>query len=185
MRRAAIAVLALAGCDARLGSGGETADAGDPVDAKVWRDAGIDAPVDARACVGGDIAMVAPDGSCLVLVTTPRTYVDARAACTAMNAHLAYLKSAAVDLFAIAMVGERDVFVGGSDRTAEGTFVWDDNSALVYTNWGTDEPNNGDGSYQEDCIVIAGLKIEKKWDDRPCDPTEVPTSGSFPYLCQY
>ena len=184
--RAAFAVLlATAGCGAQLGSGDDTNN-GTP-DAKVWRDAAIDAPPDARPCMGGAMAAVAPDGSCLVLVTTPATWLNAKAGCTAMNAHLAYLKTAAVDTFAISFVGARTVFIGGSDRTTEGAFVWDDNTAFAYTNWGANEPNNGDNgvTYVENCVVIAGLKVEQKWDDRPCDATQVPTSGVFDYLCQY
>ena len=186
--RAAFAtLLATAGCGASLGPDNAPTDATTGgVDAKKWRDAGIDAPsIDARPCMGGNMAQVAPDGSCLVLVTTPATYVDAKAACTAMNAHLAYLKNAAVDAFAITMVGARDVLIGATDRATEGTFVWDDDTALGYTGWGAGEPNNGGGTFQEDCMIIAGLKVEKKWDDRPCDATELTTSGVFAYLCQY
>lgn len=182
--RAAIAVLLVAGCDARLG-GGDDIQA--TADARVWRDAAADSPVDARPCMGGTMAQVAPDGSCLVFVSTPRTWVEAKAACVAMTAHLAYPRSAAVDGFAELMVGTTNTWIGLSDRATEGTFVWDDGSALAYTNWGQDEPNNGGtgATYQEDCAIIAGAKLDKGWDDRPCDATEVPTSGNFAYLCQY
>jgi hypothetical protein len=183
--RAAFAVVFVAGCGAHLGTaGGDDEQLATP-DAKVWRDGGADAPVDARPCMGGSKAQVAPDGSCFVFVSTPKTYVDAKAACAAMTAHLVYLKSAALDAFAETFVGTTDTWIGLSDRATEGTFVWDDNTALAYTNWGAGEPNNGGGMYQEDCGLLAGAKLDKGWDDRPCDPTEVPTSGSFAYLCQY
>src|SRR6185369_2746098 len=96
--RAAFAVLVVAGCQAHLGPGGD--DNGVTTDAKVWRDAAPDSPVDARPCQGGTMAQVGPDGSCFVFVQTPATYVEAKAACAAMNAHLAYLKTAALDTFA-------------------------------------------------------------------------------------
>jgi len=184
--RAALFVLLVAGCNAQLGPGGDDTQ---PValDAKVWRDAGIDSPVDARPCVGGDKAQLGPDGSCLVFVSTPKIYLDAKAACAAMNAHLAYLKSAAVDTFAEGFVGTTNTWIGLTDRATEGTFVWDDGSALVFTNWHATEPNNGGtgATYQEDCTIIAGARVDKQWDDRPCDATEVSTSGNFAYLCQY
>ena len=168
----------VAGCGAHLD--------GDADAARSFRDAGIDAPVDARPCTGGTMAMVGPDGSCFVLVTTPKTYVDAKAGCEAMNAHLAYLKSAAIDTFAESFVGTLDTFVGGSDRVTEGAFAWEDGTPFSFTNWALNEPNNGGGgAYQEDCVVIAGSRVTKRWDDRPCDPSEVPTSGSFAYLCNY
>ena len=182
--RAAIVVLLVAGCNAQLGAGGDDMPA-ITSDAKVWRDAGPDSPVDARPCMGGTKAQVAPDGSCFVFVSTPKTYVDAQAACVAMAGHLAYLKSATLDAFAETFVGTTNTWIGLSDRATEGTFIWDDGSALAFTSWGAMEPNNGGNMYQEDCGLLAGAKLDKGWDDRPCDATEVPTSGNFAYLCQY
>src|SRR5690606_32247992 len=129
---------------------------------------------------------VAPDGSCLVFVATPATYLDAKAACAAMDAHLAYLKTAAVDMVAEELVGTTDTWIGLTDRAVEGTFVWDDGTPLSFTNWHAGEPNDGgDDPIAEDCVIIAGARVGKGWDDRPCDPSEVPTSGMFAYLCHY
>jgi hypothetical protein len=182
----ACAALAVIGCEARLGPGGDFSDA-NTVDAKVVRDAAIDTRVDARPCMGGSKAAVSPDGSCLVFVATPVTYDNARAACTAMNAHLALLKNAAIDTFAQDFVGTTNTWIGLTDRAMEGVFVWEDGSALGYSAWHDGEPNNGgpNATYQEDCAIIAGARTAKQWDDRPCDATEVATSGSFAYLCQY
>lgn len=181
----AVAILLVAGCDARLGPGGPV-DAGGP-DGDPQDDAGADAPIDARPCAGGTMAQVAPDGSCLVFVATPKTYAQAKADCAAMTAHLAYLENAALDTFAESFVGTVNTWIGASDVAIEGTFVWDDGTPLAFTNWHAGEPNNGgpDATYQEDCAIIAGERVGKQWDDRPCDPSEVPESGSFAYLCQY
>lgn len=177
---------ALGGCEAKLGTGGGAADALSFTDAQSLVDAQMtDAPLDARPCTGGNAAAVAPDGSCLVHVTTPVTYAAAKSACMAMNAHLAYLKAAPLDTFAQTFIGAVDTWIGGTDLVTEGTFLWDDGTAFVYTAWAAGEPNNGGNTYQEDCVVIAGSRAEKLWDDRPCDATEVPTSGTFAYLCQY
>ena len=120
------------------------------------------------------------------MFTTPATYVDAKAACAAMSAHLAYLEDATTDAAAEAFVGSANTFIGLTDLATEGTFVWDDGTPLGYSNWHTGEPNNGgSGGYQEDCAIIAGARVGAQWDDRPCDPSEVPTSGRFAYLCQY
>lgn len=182
---AGVVVLAASACDATLGSRG----AGD-VDARAPDDGAttdMQGTIDARPCEGGDAAMVAPDGSCLVHVTAPVTYLEARAACAAMGAHLAYLKTAALDMFAQSFVGTVDTWIGGNDLAIEGTFEWDDGTAFAYTAWAEGEPNNGgeDSTYQEDCVIIAGSRPTKLWDDRPCDASEVPTSGNFAYLCQY
>jgi hypothetical protein len=183
MRWRAVLLLATA-CEARLGpGGGDTQDAG-AADAMAAPDVSIDAPIDARSCAGGDMAASAPDGSCFVLVTSPLTYLEAKAACEAMSAHLAYLKTAALDAFAQTFVGARNVFVGGSDRVTEGTFLWEDGTPFSYTNWGAGEPNNGGPTYEEDCVIIAGTR-DSLWDDRPCDASQVASSGRFAYLCQY
>ncbi len=181
----AAAVLLLTGCDARLAPGG-AAD-GSVVDGAATIDAGADAPIDARACAGGTMAQLAPDGSCLVFVATPATYVDAKAACAAMTAHLAYLEDAALDTFAESFVGTANTWIGASDLVTEGTFVWEDGTPLQFTNWHTGEPNSGgpDATYEEDCVIVAGERIGKQWDDRPCDASEFPDSGSYAYLCQY
>lgn len=175
----AFALLLVAGCGAELGDQGAT-DAREMVsDAR--RDAG---PADAqRACVG----TTAPDGSCFVFVNTPVTYLAARQACMNMNAHLAYLKTSALDVAAEALVGTTNTWIGASDLATEGTFVWDDGGALSFTNWHAGEPNSGGAgaTYQEDCVIIAGARVAKQWDDRPCDASEIATSGMFAYLCHY
>jgi hypothetical protein len=177
-------VFAATACDASLGGGDDGAHDASVIDARSV-DAPIDASIDARPCMGGDSAAVAPDGSCLVHVTTAVTYAQARAACAAMNAHLAYLKTAQLDTFAQSFVGTVNTWIGGDDLVMEGDFRWGDGTAFLYTGWSTGEPNGGNGQYEEDCVIIAGARAGKLWDDRPCDPSEVPSSGSFAYLCQY
>lgn len=164
-------------CGARLGTApdGRTADAG--------RDAAL--PPDSVMCAGGDAHAAAPDGTCLVWFATPKIWVDAKAACEAQGWHLASLTTAAVDSVAETLCGTSDTFSGGNDLAVEGTFVWDHGEPFVYTNWELNEPSNGAGTYEEDCLVIAASRPAKGWDDRPCDPTQVAASGSFPYLCQY
>lgn len=180
-----LALLLLAGCGAELG-GGPTQVGSEIVDGSVQRDAGVVTP-DARPCTGGTAAMSAPDGSCFVFVNTPVTYAAAKLACTNMNAHVAYLKNAQMDAAAEAFIGTANTWIGASDLVTEGTFLWDDGSALLYTNWHTGEPNSGGtgATYQEDCVIIAGARVGKQWDDRPCDASEVANSGVFATLCQY
>jgi hypothetical protein len=186
MTRRLAFVLALAACDATLGGGSDVRQDADLVDAR-RNDGAVDAMVDARVCTGGDAAALAPDGSCLVHVTTAVTYANAKLGCTAlgMGAHLAILKNAALDTFAETFIGAVDTWIGANDLATEGTFLWEDGTALGFTNWATGEPNNANDAYQEDCAIIAGSRATKQWDDRPCDATEVTASGSFAYLCQY
>lgn len=129
MRRAVLAAM-LAACGAQLGPGGGGSD--QPLDAAAIDAASPDAPIDARACAGGDAHMVGPQGECLVMFTTPATYVAAKAACAAIDAHLAYLKDAALDAVAETFVGSADTFIGLSDLATEGQFLWDDGAGRVH-----------------------------------------------------
>ncbi len=132
--------------------------------------------------------MLASDGSCMVFVSTPVTYAGAKVACGQLQpgGHLAYIKSQALHDLALTLIGMVDTWIGANDLTTEMTFVWDDNSPLAFTNWSPMEPNNGGTSgFQEDCAIIPGTRADKRWDDRPCDASEVTTSGTFAYLCQY
>jgi hypothetical protein len=176
-------LLALAACKATLGGGGDVQQDADVVDSR----SAVDAPPDARVCTGGDAAALAPDGSCLVHVKTAATYANAKVGCSAlgMGAHLALLQNAALDTFAETFIGSIDTWIGANDLVTEGAFLWEDGTALAFTNWATGEPNNAGNAYQEDCAIIAGTRATKQWDDRPCDATEVAASGSFAYLCQY
>jgi hypothetical protein len=176
------ALAALAACSASVdGNNGADPDAAPQPDA-----APTDAGPDARPCAGGDKAGLAPDGTCLQLFTTKKPFAEARLACEMIGSHLAIIRTQAVDTFAEAFVELNDTFIGLSDLTTETQFVWVDNSALTFDAWAPNEPNDGGGTYAEDCAVISGSRPAKLWDDRPCAPTlQLPNAGSYAYLCQF
>lgn len=152
-----------------------------PVDA-----APVDMAIDARPCTGGDARGTDPTtGSCFVYFSAPLPYAQAEAACTAIAAKLAVIKAAQTNTFVLGLVGAVDAFIGATDRTTEGTFLWLDNAADPltggFTNWRAGEPNNG-GVNGEDCAIIEGARMGT-WDDRPCVVTG--TAGSYGYVCQY
>jgi hypothetical protein len=181
-----LALAICASCNASVGGGTNTADGPDPtpIDAAIP----VDAAPDARPCTGGDQSMMAPDGSCFLLFTTPKTFADATLACEASGAHLALLKTAELDSVAEQFVGTLDTYIGLSDEQVEGAFVWGDGTPLAFANWhtATNEPNNsGGGGYEEDCAIIAGARVGKQWDDRPCVPVPDVGGGLYAYLCQF
>lgn len=192
MRFVAMAMVAvLAGCgvniDGRVGQAIDAiaprTDAGQQAVTDAASD-GAGAALDAPGCSGGDAHAVAPDGSCLMLLTAAQTWVEAQASCTALGARPAVLSSAAMDTAAETLVANFDTFIGLTDEVTEGTFVWSDGRALVFANWHTGEPNNGSGRYAEDCAVIAGSRPGKQWDDRPCAPVSGVGAGAYAVLCQ-
>jgi hypothetical protein len=184
MRWSLALALGVAACGASVDLGNQNAvvDASDdapPIDAAV-----IDAPPDARLCAGGDAAMLAPDGSCLVRFDTALTFADATAACTAFGARPAILTTAERDATARVLVGTANVWIGLHDQVTEGVFVWVDGTALGFSNFANGEPNNANNNFEEDCVIWAGNR--PGWDDRPCAPIAgVNTPGEYPYLCMF
>lgn len=188
---AVLAALA-AGCGATAGGPGDDQSGGPDApraDARIV----VDAPAlpDARPCVEGDMHVVDPTtGTCYTAHTMARVpWADARAQCQAIGSDLAVIRSAADNQLLTTLLGANEAFLGGNDLTTEGTFLWVDGSPVTYSNWrintppALNEPNNGSGNYQEDCIVLQG-QLAGVWDDRPCDSTEVtPPAGTHFFLC--
>jgi hypothetical protein len=181
--RFVLAVVLLAACGVKI-DGSKQTDAGDNgiVDAMT-----ADTPPDTRACTGGDMNMTV-GGQCLLLFTgTPRTWSDANNACLNAGAHLAVLDTAAKHTAAKTLAGTKDTWIGLSDVATEMQFRWTDNTPLSFTAWDPMEPNNGQGVYEEDCVVIAGAR-GGDWDDRPCSDqvAGVPAGCcTYAYLCQF
>ncbi len=179
--RSWIFTLALAGC-------------GVQVDAPGAPDAAVDSPrpidaapgPDARPCTGGELSETAPDGSCLLLFTSvPTSWPDAQAACAALNAHLAIANTATAETAMKAFAGTNNVWIGLTDEPVENSWKWVDASVpFTFMAWDPNEPNNGSGMYEEDCVVIAGSR-GGDWDDRPCSPAVLAGSGLFGYMCQF
>ncbi len=181
--RILVGLVVAAGCGAKLADerSNLVPDASLPSDAPVVTDGPA---VDARPCMGGAAAMQEPGGACFVLFPAPKIRSDAEADCVALGGHLAAIKTAQSNAIVAALaVSSSAAFIGGTDLTTEGTFVWPDGTGVIYTNWRAGEPNNGNGAYEEDCIVIQGL-LGGVWDDRPCASPPL-GSGSYAYVCSY
>lgn len=185
--RSVLALVMLAGCGVQLGSGGSQTDGS--TDTQGSSDAGIDAPsIDARPCTGGDMNVMAGEECLMLFTTTPRSWADANTACMALNARLAILDTASKHTAAKALAGTNNTWIGLTDTGMENQFRWvDPGVPYAYMAWDASEPNNGSGSYEEDCVVIAGAR-GGDWDDRPCSD-QVPgvTAGccTYAYMCQF
>jgi hypothetical protein len=185
--RYVIAIALAAACSAQLGDALGTHTAA--VDATVDGTAVV--PVDAMpaapACTGGDAHMTDSSGNCFILFKTAKTFSAAKAACTAINAHLAKIENATQNGLVATLGTGYDMFLGATDAVTEGTFLWPDATPLTFTMFHLGEPNNGgSGGYQEDCLVMAGLRTPPDtWDDRPCTTGLAPVpSGSYAYVCE-
>lgn len=180
-------LLLLAACGARVEDNSTPTDGGPSPDVTELLDSGIDTPDAPRPCTGGDAAMQAADGSCIVLFNAPLSFAAADAACIAFGARLAILDSAERDATAKVLAGATGtLFIGLTDQNAEGTFTWVDGTPLVFTNFAAGEPNNANGTFEEDCGMYSGARAA--WDDRPCSNQVANigvTPGEYPYLCLF
>ena len=67
-------------------------------------------------------------------------------------------------------------YIGASDEKEEGKFVWRDGSAVTYTNWSQNEPNNSadcGGETMYKCIQTV------KWNDYTGQNVDVGFIGEF------
>ncbi|HUH04662.1 MAG TPA: C-type lectin domain-containing protein [Kofleriaceae bacterium] len=199
MRRAATALLwliAAVGCsDASLGDTQIGVDAGvaEPDGALPTPDAATAPTADAAPpppdaplpCNAGSTNVSGPNGECYMLFAAPSTWIDAAAACIALGngTHLADITTTTEDALLIQLAGTADAWLGARDLS-EGLWLWTDGSTVAYTNWGTNEPNNGNGSYEEDCMIMRKVGTSSDpnynvgtWDDRPCDRL-------YNYICE-
>jgi hypothetical protein len=192
-----LSLAALAACsDASLGDSQIGVDGGvNPPDAAApapdasstpTPDATVTPPDAAPPCDAGDTNVSGPNGECYMLFSaTPATWVDAAAACIALGngTHLAQVVDATEDALIIELAGTADAWLGGRDLS-EGLWLWTDGSSVAYTHWGTNEPNNGNGNGEEDCMIErkVGTTADPNynvgtWDDRPCERL-------YNYICE-
>ena len=181
-------VAAWAACSAQLGDaiGAHTAGVDGNLDGEPAIP--VDAMPDARRCTGGDSNVTDASGNCFILFKTAKTFNAAKAACVAINAHLAKIENATQNDLVATLGAGYDMFLGATDVVTEGTFLWQDNTPLTFKMFHAGEPNNsGGGGYQEDCLVMAGLRTPADtWDDRPCTTGLAPVAaGSYAYVCEF
>lgn len=138
-------------------------------------------PPDARPpCVEGNAQIEDPDtGACYTLFTTPITWNAAAAACASLGptAHLVALTSLAEHELVLDLTVGFEAWLGATDASFEGEFVWVTGELVEFDVWAANEPNNG-GTNGEDCAIMLGLGTRVGfWDDRAC-------GAALPYVCE-
>lgn len=191
LRSSSTAVVAIAAaavlvaCNATIGPAKVVSDAGSRPDAFVQavRDATAaadafgpgDALPDAIPCEGGDRHFFdSGSGHCYLLFTSAVAWSDARADCANLSAHLATSTNRHENVVITALAaGDGAVWLGGTDASTEGFWVWVTGESMGFQNWGAGEPNGGTA---ENCMALdAGNS--GAWDDRPC-------SDTLAYVCE-
>jgi len=96
------------------------------------------------------------------------TWTDAKAAAVAAGGHLATVANASEMSAIIASVGTGDnLWIGltdaGAEGATEGNFQWVTGEPLLYTNWGTNQPDDAFGG--QDYAKYWDLSTTGIWDD--------------------
>ena len=66
---------------------------------------------------------------------------------------------------------------------SENTFVWASGDVLTYSNWYTDQPDNGSGN-GEDCVVMFKSSRASRWNDFTCDQSEYAADEDIGHFCE-
>lgn len=94
------------------------------------------------------------------LTATTKYWTDAESEAVAAGGHLVTINDAAEESWLRTTFGTSLLWIGFTDQTAEGTWVWISGEPVTYTNWAPGEPNN---LGNEDYAVMNWSGI--KWND--------------------
>ncbi|XP_035689831.1 perlucin-like protein [Branchiostoma floridae] len=108
---------------------------------------------------------------CYKAFNTRKTFSGAAAACREDGGTLAMPRDAETNGFLVSLYtsvsDQGNVWFGLHDLREEGSYEWEDGSALgTYNSWGPGEPNNHWDS--EDCVHYYPIKSDK-WNDAECN----------------
>ncbi|MCA8980035.1 MAG: hypothetical protein H6831_10585 [Planctomycetes bacterium] len=96
------------------------------------------------------------------------SWTDAQAAAVVLGGNLATVDDAVENAWIASTFGtfggvNRQLWIGMTDQLVEGTWTWVDGSAVGYTNWALNEPNDGAGG--EDYGMIDYHSATGEWND--------------------
>jgi len=127
---------------------------------------------------GGTCGSVQTYGGHLYYVCTDKQdWATASSRCSSVGMRLARIDDQPEDDQLRTLVAGNPAWIGGSDSTAEGAWIWADSTPFwtlgAYRNWATGEPNS--------FLTNPGSRIrpsDGKWEDTPI------TSQTAPYICE-
>ncbi len=174
------------GAPSAAGSGGASMDCAEVIEICDGLDNDCDDAVDEDdTCPFGCSAATYLD-QVYLFCTLPSDFAEAAAQCAASDMTLVRVDSLEENDFLWEtmndLVGEPDMYIGGTDAANEGHWLWpdgtefwngDENGMAVdgaFEHWGLGVPNNQSADFQdENCAVLRLDSAEGSWGDRACD----------------
>ncbi|XP_067906772.1 uncharacterized protein [Heterodontus francisci] len=121
--------------------------------------------------------------TCYSFFQVKMTWIQAETSCQmyAPGAHLASIHWEEHNKFIQTLIKQKNpaqpsTWIGLSDCHKEGIYLWTDGSAMDFTKWNHDQPD--DEAETENCVNINSEGVGGKWDDRVC-------SEELPFICNY
>ena len=118
----------------------------------------------------GNVELLGMNNTCSLYFINPQfmTGPQAQAYAQTFGANLISVQSATENADLVQALSNQGyssqvIWIGYSDATSEGTFVWYDGAPLSYSNWAPGEPNDAGGN--EDCTQIYP---DGSWNDLNC-----------------
>merc|ERR1719317_481119 len=105
------------------------------------------------------------NSNCYKVFEAKLDWTGAENHCQGEGGHLASVHSAEENNF-ISGLDSNLLWLGGTDATSEGSWVWSDGTIFSFTNWATGQPDNAHG-YNQDYISTNYEGVTGAWDD--CD----------------
>jgi hypothetical protein len=115
-------------------------------------------------CQGPGEFTEAEGAGCFLWVAELETWDGARDACSAWGGRLAHIDAQSED-DRLAQYMSADSWIGAVARGDAAAHTWEDGSALTFTNWANDQPDDFEGD--EDCVEK--LQRNAQWNDQLCD----------------
>uniref|UniRef100_A0A3Q0RBI0 C-type lectin domain-containing protein n=1 Tax=Amphilophus citrinellus TaxID=61819 RepID=A0A3Q0RBI0_AMPCI len=121
--------------------------------------------------------LLCPICSCYLLSESSGSWDAARKDCRDREADLVVIDSPEEQSF-LATITQSYSWIGLNDKEQEGQWKWVDGTPLIWTNWATNEPNNGGFMklYEEDCAHMR-TDDHRTWNDCSC-------TSSLTWICE-
>ena len=150
----------------------------DPMEGATWERLGNGLDDDCDGAVDESEVDCAPNevwsnDHCYRAFDTTATWLEAVGDCESWGGHLVAIADADENAHARSLLAGR-FWLGLSDQTNEGVWVWADGAPLDFAPWSAGQPNDFDRG--EDCVAYMAID-DDQWNDLPC-------SQELPFVCE-